>query len=126
LVCHITDGEFSGADPEPCIRRIMSMSNSDGKVLVENIFISDDILPQPIISPNDWPGIGPQTQLLSQYASKMRSFSSPLPASYRSVMAERGYAISTDAVMMLPGNSAELVEMAFAMSMSTPISSAQH
>lgn len=101
------------------------MSNLDGYVLVENIFISDDILPQPITSPTDWPGISLETNLLGQYASKMRSFSSPLPASYRNVMAERGYAISPEAVMMLPGNSPDLVEMAFAMSMSTPISSAQ-
>lgn len=41
LVCHMTDGEFTGADPEPIVRRIMGMRIPDGNVLVENIFISE-------------------------------------------------------------------------------------
>jgi hypothetical protein len=125
LVCHMTDGEYTGADPEPAVRRIMSMANPDGNVLVENIFISDDILSQAIQNPSSWPGITPETHLSSSYAQRLRNISSPLPPNYRTVMAERGYAIEPGAVMMLPGNSAELVEMGFAMSMSTPVSAAQ-
>ncbi len=124
LVCHMTDGEYTGADPEPIARRIMSMSNPDGNVLVENIFMSDQILSQPVLpgKATAWPGILPGTSLLSDYAKKLRSMSSPLPSNYRTVMLERGYSVDGGAVMMLPGDSKELVEMGFAMSMSTPTS----
>src|SRR5262245_9605999 len=44
LVCHMTDGEYTGADPEPIVQRIMQMNVPDGNVLVENIFISDKVL----------------------------------------------------------------------------------
>ena len=125
LVCHLTDGEYTGSDPEAIVRRIMSMSNPDGNVLVENLFISDQVLSQPISNVNTWPGVTPGTALNSDYAKKLRSISSPLPPTYRTVMAERGYAVESDAFMMLPADRQELVEMAFTMSMSTPVSSAQ-
>src|SRR5439155_22762420 len=38
LVCHMTDGEYTGDDPEPIVQRIMGLSVPDGNVLVENIF----------------------------------------------------------------------------------------
>lgn len=125
VVCHLTDGEYTGADPEPIVHRIMSMFNPDGNVLVENIFVSDDVLSQPIGNTNLWSGVTMNTPLASDYAKKLRSISSPLPPTYRTVMVERGYAVDLGAVMMLPGNKSELVEMAFTMAMSTPVSSAQ-
>lgn len=125
LVCHMTDGEFTGADPEPVVRRIMQMETSDGKVLVENIFISDDILAESFIDPHQWSGILPTTRLSSQYAQKLRSISSPLPHSYQVMMRESGYFIADQAHMMLPGISPALVEMGFVMSMSTPIGGRQ-
>ncbi len=122
LVCHMTDGEYNGKDPEPIIRRIMGMSNPDGNVLVENIFISDRILPNTVKSAEQWEGVSMNTPLRNKYAKKLREMSSPIPDGYRVMMLERGYNISADAVMMLPGESPELVEMGFAMSMSTPTS----
>ena len=44
LICHLTDGEYTGEDPEPVVRMITEMEVPDGNVLVENIFISDNIL----------------------------------------------------------------------------------
>ncbi len=125
VVCHLTDGEYTGSDPEPIVHRIMSMSNSDGYVLVENIFVSDQVLSQPILNTTYWTGVTLETPLASDYAKKLRNISSPLPLSYRTVMAERGYSVDPGAVMLLPGNKPELVEMAFSMSMSTPVSSTQ-
>ena len=98
------------------------MSNADGNVLVENIFISNDILTQPVGDPLHWPGVLPQTALSSEYANKLRKISSVLPDGYRVMMTESGYRIASGALMMLPGISPELVEMGFVMSMSTPIS----
>jgi len=48
LVCHLTDGEYIGEDPEPLVKQIMEMKVPDGNVLVENIFISDEFLQEPI------------------------------------------------------------------------------
>ncbi len=122
LVCHMTDGEYTGADPEPAVRRIMAMRVPDGNVLVENIFISDHILKESITDPKRWEGVRPSTKLASDYARKLRAISSPLPASYRAMMREDGYELADDAVMMIPGMTPELVQMGFVMSMSTPIS----
>jgi hypothetical protein len=121
LVCHMTDGEYTGADPEPIVRRIMSMRVPDGNVLVENIFISDQILPDPIADPRHWPGITSTSTLSTDYAKKLRLISSPLPDGYRVMMLESGYQVASDAVMLLPGSSPELVEMGFVMSTATPV-----
>jgi len=121
LVCHMTDGEYTGSDPEPVVKRIMTMGNSDGNVLVENIFISDDLIADKIKNPFAWEGITSDTRLKSEYAVKLRNMSSPLPESYRVMMAENGYSISPHSCMMLPGMSPELVQMGFVMSMSTPV-----
>ncbi|MCS7040304.1 MAG: hypothetical protein NZP34_11920, partial [Caldilineales bacterium] len=93
----------------------------DGNVLVENIFISDKILDEPIPDPFKWPGILPNTKLTNEYARKLRAISSPLPPSYRAMMAESGYQLSKDAVMLLPGMTPELVAMGFQMSGATRV-----
>ena len=121
LICHMTDGEYNGKNPEPVVNRIMNMSNPDGNVLVENIFISDDILTSPVKNPGEWEGVTAATPLNNNYAHTLRSISSPLPNSYRIMMSESGYNISNQAVMMLPGSNPELLEMGFVMSMSTPV-----
>ena len=121
LVCHMTDGEYTGDNPEPVVRRIMQMKNSDGNVLVENIFISENILSESNVDPSRWQGVLPSTRLNNKYAETLRSISSPLPEGYRIMMAESGYNIAPGAAMMLPGMSPELVEMGFVMSMSTPV-----
>lgn len=121
LVCHMTDGEYTGADPEPIVRRIMQMAVPDGHVLVENIFISDKILPQPIGDPSKWPGIEPKTRLTDNYARKLQAMSSPLPEGYRAMLVENGYQLAPGALMLLPGVSPELVALGFQMSAATPV-----
>ena len=121
LVCHMTDGEYTSADPEPTVRRIMNMRVPDGNVLVENIFISDHILSERIADPKRWGGVRPKTKLNSDYARKLRAMSSPIPPGYRAMMREGGYEIADDALMMIPGMTPELVQMGFVMSMATPI-----
>jgi hypothetical protein len=101
----------------------MNMKVPDGNVLIENIFISEKILPEPIKNVQQWTGITPASPLTNEYAKNLRSISSPLPESYVVLMKENGYQVEQGAVMMLPGVSPELVEMGFVMSMSTPTSS---
>jgi hypothetical protein len=103
LVCHLTDGEFIGADPEKIAKRIMAMRVPDGPVLVENIFISDDVLPEPVRDVNAWPGILASTRLRNDYGRRLRSMSSPLPEQYRGWLSEYGYHLAPGALMMLPG-----------------------
>jgi hypothetical protein len=117
----MTDGENTGADPEPIAKRIMEMAVPDGNVLVENIFISDDILPQPIADPTQWAGILPDTKLMKDHARKLRAMSSTVPESYRAMMLENNYHLDPKAVMMLPGINPELVAMGFQMSAATPV-----
>lgn len=121
LVCHMTDGNYTGADPTPIVERIRNMRVKDGNVLVENIFISDDVINVTSDNIQQWQGITPVSKLGSSYANHLRSLSSPVPAGYRGMMREMGYNISNDALMMFPGTSPELVEMGFVMSMATPI-----
>jgi uncharacterized protein YegL len=122
LVCHMTDGEYNtGGDPEPIARRIMDMEVPDGKVLIENIFVTDKALPQPISDPKGWDGITDESPLASPYAETLRRMSSPVPPTYASVMAEMGYRLSPGARMLFPGNTPEIVELGFAMSGATPV-----
>ncbi len=97
------------------------MSVPDGNVLVENIFISDKVLPAPVEDPTTWPGISPETLLASDYANKLRAMSSPIPDSYRSMMMESSYRLAPGALMLLPGTSPELVAIGFQMSAATPV-----
>jgi uncharacterized protein YegL len=122
LICHMTDGEYNtGGDPEPVARRIMDMEVPDGKVLIENIFVTDKALPQAITDPKGWDGITDESPLASPYAETLRRMSSPVPPTYASVMAEMGYRLSPGARMLFPGNTPEIVELGFAMSGATPV-----
>ena len=120
LVCHMTDGEFSGPDPEPVVQRIRALRVPDGNVLVENIFVSPHVV-SGISDPAQWTGITPSTPLGNGYARKLQSMSSPLPPSYRLMLQESGYNLAPDALMLLPGQSPELVAMGFQMSAATPV-----
>jgi hypothetical protein len=121
LVCHITDGEYTGDDPIPVIRRIMNMTVPDGSVLVENIFISDDMLIAPISSSRKWSGIRSKSELRSLYAKTLFDVSSIIPENYRLMMNEDGYDIAPNARMLFPGSHPEFIEMGFVMSAATPV-----
>ncbi|MBT9586764.1 VWA domain-containing protein [bacterium] len=119
LICHLTDGEYTGDDPEPVARNLQAMLLPDGAALVENIYISDDILPEAIEDPYKWSGIFPSTRLASDYARKLRDMSSPLPESYRSMLTNSGYGLEPGCLMLLPGTNRELVALGYQMSAST-------
>lgn len=116
LVCHLTDGESTGENPEPVVRRIQQMQVADGPVLVENIYLSDNIVPGVIQDARQWRGIFPDTALSGDYARRLQAMSSPLPASYRDRLRAEGYQLESGALMMLPGQSPELVSLGFQMS----------
>jgi hypothetical protein len=120
MVCHMTDGEFTGADPEPIAQEIMQMSTSDGNVLVENIFIGPNLTKQPIADARRWPGVMSPGELDDANVAKLYNMSSPLPQSYSQAIREDGYGLQAGAKMLFPAASQELIELAFAMSGATP------
>jgi uncharacterized protein YegL len=120
MVCHITDGEYTGSDPEPVAREIMQMHTADGPVLVENIFVGQNLTTTPIRDPRAWPGVSDASELADPYARKLFDMSSPLPPSYARVINESGYGLRAGAHMLIPSGSRDLIELAFAMSGATP------
>ncbi len=120
MVCHLTDGQFTTSDPEPVALEIMRMGNDDGNVLLENIYVGPDLTVNPIHAIDRWPGIAAEDELKNPYACKLFRMSSPLPASYASVIGEEGYSLEAGGRMLIPGSSSELIELAFAMSGATP------
>ncbi len=121
LICHMTDGEYQGDDPTPIVQRIMSMGTTDGNVLVENIFISDKLLRNPVSDVYAWPGMVNESELANDYARALWKMSSPIPDSYLSEMQEFGYNLQSSAPMMFPAQTKELIRMAFTMSGATPV-----
>jgi len=116
LVIHMTDGEFtSKEDPELVVRAIQKIAVPDGNVLVENLFVSDE-LKVSIKNPTAWPGYLLGEDVGNPYCNRLLSLSSPLPEMYRTVMGELGYTIQPNTLMMYPGIKPEFVQMAFVMS----------
>jgi uncharacterized protein YegL len=122
LVCHMTDGEYNGADPTPIAKRIMELSVPDGNVLVENIYVRAGELS--IADVDAWPGIASDSELPSPYSRALFQMSSPIPEGYRSVMREFGYQLESGIRMFFPGDQPALVELGFAMSGATPVTRA--
>jgi len=99
------------------------MTTPDGNVLVQNVFINDDIIKNDIPDVRYWKGISSLSELKNSYAKKLYSMSSALPESYRTTVNEMGYNIETNIKMMIPAVDSELLGLGFAMSASTPIAS---
>ena len=119
LVCHITDGEYNGADPTPIAKRIMAMSVPDGNVLIENIYVTTGGLHIPDV--HSWPGISSDSGLPDAYSKTLCQMSSVIPSSYRDEMLEYGYQLDSQARMFFPGDQPDLIELAFTLSGVTPV-----
>jgi uncharacterized protein YegL len=120
IVCHLTDGVFTGDDPEPIAAEIMSMQTPDGNVLVENIFVGSDLLVKPIKNVEQWPGVQSDTEVKNPYAKQLFRMSSPLPASYCENIEREGFSLKAGSRMLLPCSNSRLIELAFATSGATP------
>lgn len=110
VVCHLTDGEYTGADPEPTVRRVMKLSVADGPVLVEHILFAGAPRVGDIRS---WPGILPDTPLDGEYAQALRSIASPLPESYRERLRHSGFQLAPGALMLFPGSHPDMLCLGF-------------
>lgn len=117
LVIHMTDGEYTcPEDPEPVVKEIQDVFVPDGNVLVENVFISEELS----ISTTEaalWPGFKLGDDTGNPYGDSLLAMSSVLPELYWRSMWEMEYGIEKGTAMMYPGINFEFVQMAFAMSM---------
>ena len=120
MICHLTDGEYNTADPEPIAKEIMGLSTNDGPVLIENIYVAPNLTTSPVTEPASWPGIMDISDLSNDYAKKLYEMSSPLPQSYAKMIHQEEYSLQPGARMLIPGDSYDLIELAFAMSGATP------
>jgi len=120
MVCHLTDGEFNGQDPEPVAQEIMQMSNGDGNVLIENIYVGPNLFKHPVADIENWVGIRSEDELQDPYAKKLFRMSSLLPPSYTDVIESEGYSLQAGSRMLIPCSNKDLIELAFTMSGATP------
>ncbi|MES2179298.1 MAG: vWA domain-containing protein [Gemmatimonadota bacterium] len=112
MICHLTDAEFTGEDPQPIAEEIMAMGNDDGAVLIENIFMAPGLTRDPIGDLGRWKGVS-RDQLSSDYGRKLCDMSSSLPETYARMMASEGYALEAGRPMLIPGSDSNLIELAF-------------
>ena len=121
LVCHLTDGVFTTTDPAPIIRRIQAMRVNDGPVLLENIYVADNMLRRPAQNWRQWPGVLRENELTDDYARYLFSLSSKLPETYRVNINNYGYHLQPGASLFFPGAQEDLVRLAFVITSATQL-----
>ena len=97
------------------------MHVEDGPVLVENVYVEDNMLRKPIRDWHKWGGILKADQLQSEYAKFLFNLSSPLPESYRQNINNYGYTFQPGSALFFPGAHDDLLRLAFAISAATQL-----
>ena len=121
MVINITDCEYDeeqAQDPLEFAQRLQQISIRDGNVLVENIFITDQIsVPA---SAQDWQGYRFNDKTGNSYGDKLLAMSSPIPSTYAQILREQaGIKIREGTAMMFPGITREFIKFGFVMSIVT-------
>lgn len=86
-VLHLTDGESTDGDPTPIGKEILSLSTSDGVVLMLNCHVSSHAS-----SKLEYPSDG--ASLPDDFAKTLFNISSPLPESFRKAAQQIGVKVS--------------------------------
>ena len=121
MIINITDCEYDekGAqDPLEFAKALQNIAIPDGNVLVENIFITDQIsIPVPV---QEWPGYQFSDSTGDLYGDKLLAMSSPIPSTYAQILREQaGSKIREGTAMMFPGITREFIKFGFVMSIVT-------
>jgi Mg-chelatase subunit ChlD len=121
MVINITDCEFDeeqAKDPLEDAQKLQQISTRDGNVLLENIFITDQISAP--ASPQDWQGYHYNDKTGNSYGDKLLAMSSPIPSTYAQILREQaGIKIREGTAMMFPGITREFIKFGFVMSIVT-------
>ena len=121
LVCHLTDALVTANDPTPVVKRIQTLGVNDGPVLIENVYVADNMLRKPVQDWQQWGGILKGSALNDEYAKFLFRLSSPLPETYRQNINNYGYHLQSGAALFFPGTHNDLVRLAFAISAATQL-----
>jgi hypothetical protein len=95
------------------------MGVNDGPVLVENVYVAENMLRKPVQDWHTWSGILKPNMLTNDYAKLLFGLSSPLPETYRQNINNYGYNLQPGAALFFPGIHVDLVRLAFAISAAT-------
>ena len=114
LVCHLTDANFTMDDPSAIVKRIQQMQFSDGPVLVEHIYMAENMLRQPVQDWLEWEGVLKLNDLADGNAQRLFQLASPMPDVYRQNINNYGYHLRKGARLFFPGITPELMKLAFA------------
>jgi uncharacterized protein YegL len=121
MVINITDCEYDeeqAQDPLEFAQRLQQISIRDGHILVENIFITDQISAP--TSPQEWQGYRFTDKTGNSYGDKLLAMSSPIPSTYAQILREQaGIKIREGTAMMFPGITREFIKFGFVMSIVT-------
>jgi caspase domain-containing protein len=121
MVINITDCEYDekdSQDPLEFAQNLQAISVPDGNILVENIFITDQISVP--VSAQDWQGYHFNDATGDLYGDKLLAMSSPIPSTYAQILREQaGFKIREGAAMMFPGITREFIKFGFVMSIVT-------
>lgn len=120
LVCHLTDGAYTTQDPTPVVNEIKKMKVNDGCVLVENIYISEE-LSVSTTDVTEWEGYKLGDNLGNKYGNQLLEMSSPLPHSYWENIKSSYPKLMPNTQMMYPGLNEDFVSLAFVMSTMTKV-----
>lgn len=118
IVINITDCEYDEdlEDPAKSAQKVQEISVPDGNVLIENIFITDQIS-LPNTKTTVWPGYRHNETTGDPFGDKLLAMSSQIPAYYAQMMREQaGLTIREDTAMMFPGINADFIKTGFVMS----------
>lgn len=121
LVCHLTDAHFTTDDPAPVVKRIRAMQVNDGPVLVENVYMADDMLHQNVADWYEWKGVLRENEVRNENAKRLFQLSSVIPEIYRQNINNYGYHLQKGATLFFPGLHRDLVKLAFAISAGTQL-----
>lgn len=121
MVINITDCEYDeegSQDPLEFVLNLKKIPTVDGNVLVENIFITDQISVP--VAAQDWQGYHFSDSTGDPYGDKLLAMSSPIPSTYAQILREQaGLKIREGTAMMFPGITREFIKFGFAMSIVT-------
>ena len=75
------------------------MRVEDGPVLVENVYVADNMLCKSVRDWRHWAGVLKSNQLNNEYAKLLFELSSPLPETYRENINNHGYSLQGGAAL---------------------------
>jgi len=95
------------------------MSNDDGNVLIENIYVGPDLTAKPLGDAKQWPGLFSVDEIVNPHAAHLFEMSSLLPEPFAALLAEEGYKVKPGSRMLIPGTNQALIQLAFTISGAT-------